>query len=306
MTREQILSTEDLRFFVTVAAAASLAAAARQLDVTPPAVTQRLRQIEGRLRVRLLDRTTRRLRLTEEGQLLIERAHVVLAGLDDITETLSARLGVVGGHLRVVAPLGFGRSYVAPVAASFRKMNPAVKVTLALTDRPAISAEDSWDLVVHIGELKDSSRVMRRLAPNERFVCAAPTYIAQRGEPLHPTDLAAHSCLTLRQNDEDVTLWRFVDRRRKTFQIRLDSSMTSNDGETIHGWARDGLGVIIRSEWDVADDLRSGRLKRLLTGYQLPSADIVALLGTRGDRTARATEFLRLLQASLRPVPWRR
>src|SRR5579872_1626473 len=304
MIVEATLSTEDLRFFTVVAGSVSLAAAARSLDVTPPAVTQRLRHLEGRLGVRLVERTTRRLRLTQEGQLLVDRAQVALAGLDDIAETLRDRRGVVGGHLRLAAPLGFGRRYVAPVVAAFRKLNPGVKVTLSLTDRPAVAAEESWDLVIHIGELRDSSRVMHRLAPNRRFVCASPSYIAQRGEPLTPADLQEHSCIALRQNDEDVTLWRFTDRSRKSFAIRINSSMTSNDGETIRAWACDGLGVILRSEWDLAEDLRSGRLQRVLPGYRVPSADIVALMGGRGDRTARAREFLRLLQAALRPVPW--
>ena len=143
MILESTLSTEDLRFFIVVAGSVSLAAAARSLDVTPPAVTQRLRHLEGRLGVRLVERTTRRLRLTQEGQLLIDRAQVVLAGLDDITETLRDRRGVVGGHLRLAAPLGFGRHYVAPVVAAFRKLNPGVNVTLSLTDRPAVAAEES-------------------------------------------------------------------------------------------------------------------------------------------------------------------
>ena len=299
------ISTEDLRFFLVVARGASLAAAARSLDVTASAVTQRLRQLEQRIGVRLLNRTTRRLRVTEEGRLLIDRTRAILADLDDLTEKLSARRSLVGGHLRVIAPLGFGRRYVAPVAALFRRQNPAVNVTLGLSDRPAVTADDDSDLIIHIGELKDSSRVMHRLAPNERFVCAAPSYLAEHDEPENPIQLSAHACLTLRQNDEDVTFWRFANPQRKSFSIRITSAMTSNDGEIVHAWARDGLGVIIRSEWDVADDLKAGKLKRILTPFRLPSANIVALLGARGDRTARANEFLRLLQVSLRPVPWR-
>jgi DNA-binding transcriptional LysR family regulator len=211
----------------------------------------------------------------------------------------------VSGHLHVAAPLGFGRSYVAPIAAAFRERNPSVTITLTLTDKPAITSDGNWDLIVHIGELKDSSLVMVRLAQNERIVCASPQYLAAHGEPGEPAELAGHACLALRQNEEDVTLWRFVDRHRKTLPVRVAPAMSSNDGAVVREWALQGLGIMVRSEWDVADDLRRGRLRRVLTRYRLPSADVVALLGKRGARTARANAFLKLLQEWLRPVPWR-
>jgi DNA-binding transcriptional LysR family regulator len=174
-----------------------------------------------------------------------------------------------------------------------------------LTDRPAVSAESNWDLVIHIGELRSSSLVMVRLAPNSRVVCASPAYLAEHGEPVQPTDLGAHACLALRQNDEDVTLWRFVDRQRKTIPVRINPAMSSNDGEVVRAWALAGLGIMVRSEWDIAEDLRAGRLCRVLSRHRLPSADVVALLGDRGGRTARAESFLRLLKDTLQPIPWR-
>jgi DNA-binding transcriptional LysR family regulator len=305
VARQNALGSADLHFFVIVAGATSLAAASRSLDVSRSAVTQRLSQLEARLRCRLLDRTTRHLRLTEEGQLLLDRARVVLADLDELTDTLSGRHDVVSGHLRIAAPLGFGRRYIAPVAAAFRKRNPDVTITLTLTDRPALADESNWDLIIHIGELKNSSLVMVRLAPNERFACASRAYLQAREAPAHPLDLASHVCLALRQNDEDVTLWRFVDRHRKTIPVRVAPSLSSNDGETVRLWALEGLGIMVRSEWDVAEDLAHGRLERVLPRYRLPCADVVALLGTRDGRTARVNAFLALLQEHLRPTPWR-
>ncbi|MFC3051892.1 LysR substrate-binding domain-containing protein [Kordiimonas pumila] len=305
MAPHRKISLEDLRFFVTVACAETLAAAARSQDVTPSAVTQRLRQLEGRLHLRLIDRTTRGLRLTDEGQLLLDRARNVLEDLDDITETLSARRGVVGGHLRIIAPLGFGRRYVAPLAAVFRRENPDVKLTLVLTERPALAMEDTWDIAIHIGELRDSSRILHALAPNERFLCAAPAYLQQHGEPSSPDQLVDHHFIALRQNDEDVTLMQFEDARGNPFNIRMTSMMSSNDGESSRLWAEEGHGIILRSEWDVAEDLKAGRLLRLLPDYHLPSAHIVALLSTRSEKTARVSEFLRLMKMALTPVPWR-
>lgn len=305
VSRDDALSSADLRFFLVIAGAPSLAVASRSLDVSRSAVTQRLNQLETRLRCRLMDRTTRHLRLTEEGQLLLVRARIVLDDLDDIVDVLSARRDVVSGHLRILAPLGFGRRYVTPIAAGFRERNPGVTVTLTLTDRSAIADDGNWDLIINIGELKNSSLVMVSLAPNERIACAAPSYVAAHGEPTEPALLTAHACLALRQNDEDVTLWRFVGRNRKTIPVRIAPAMSSNDGEAVRTWALQGLGIMVRSEWDVAEDLRAGRLRRILTRYRLPSADVVALLGRRGGRTARANAFLKLMQDRLRPIPWR-
>ena len=305
MSRDTGLSSSDLRFFLAVASATSLAAASRALDVSRSAVTQRLGQLEARLRCRLLDRTTRQLRLTEEGQLLLGRAAALLDDLDDLADTLSLRKDVVSGHLRIAAPLGFGRRYITPVVALFRQRYPHVTVALTLTDRPLISGDDNWDVIVHIGELRNSSLVMMRLAPNERIACASPAYLAAHGSPVEPADLATHSCLALRQNDEDVTLWRFIDRQRRTTPVRIAPVMASNDGEAVRAWALEGLGVIVRSEWDVAEDLRAGRLCQVLTSYRLAAADVVALMGKRGGRTARAAAFLKLMQEQLRPIPWR-
>ncbi len=304
MARDFALSSADLRFFVAVASAPSLAAASRALDVSRSAVTQRLAQLETRLGCRLLDRTTRHLRLTEEGQLLVNRARVMLDDLDQLGDVLRLQRDGVIGHLRIAAPLGFGRRYISPIAALFRERHPAVTVTLTLTDRP-IAAENNWDLIIHIGELKNSSLVMVRLAPNDRIACASPKYLAMQGEPSEPAQLAEHSCLALRQNDEDVTMWRFVDRHRKAIPVRITPAMSSNDGASVREWALNGLGIMVRSEWDVADDLRAGRLRRVLSRYRLPPADVVALLGARGGRTARADAFLKLLQERLKPIPWR-
>lgn len=306
MGHDVALSSTDLRFFMTVAGSPSLAAASRSLDVSRSAVTQRLTQLEARLSCRLVDRSTRHLGLTEEGRLLQDRAHNVLDELDDIASILSTRRNVVSGQLRIAAPFGFGRRYVAPLAAVFREQFPDVEVTLNLTDAPAVTGEGDWDLVVHIGELKASSLIVMRIAPNDRVICASPAYLERHGEPSEPAELSRHACLALRQNEEDVTLWRFLGRNRKTIPIRISPTMASNDGEAVHSWALHGMGIMVRSEWDTADDLRAGRLRRILNKYRLPSADVVVLLGKRGGRTARANAFFKLLQESLRPIPWRR
>jgi DNA-binding transcriptional LysR family regulator len=300
-----MISTEDLHFFITLAAAASLADAARKLDVTPPAVTQRLRLLEKRLGMRLIDRSGRRMVLTDEGELLAVHARRICDDIGNLSDTLASRRGTVAGHLRVIAPLGFGQRYVAPAIAQFRGLYPEVTASLMLSDRPTQVSDDMWDLMVHIGELRDSTLVSRRLAPNRRILCAAPRYLALRGEPRHPDELRAHDCIALRENDEDVTMWRFMPKHHGTpANVRIEPSLMSNDGGTVRDWALAGLGIIARSEWDVAEHLVAGRLVPLLGGWQLPDADIVALISSRHGRSLRATRFLDHLYASLSPLLW--
>ena len=302
-----MLATDDLRFFLAVAEAPSLAAASRALDVSPPAVTQRLRALEERLGTHLVDRAGRHLALTDEGELLAERGRAILDALGELDEALAARRGQVVGHLRVVAPLGFGRRHVAPVAAAFQAAHPEVAIDLTLSDRLGGVPEGTFDLAVHVGEIAGAAPglIARRLAPNARIVCAAPAYLAARGEPSVPDDLRRHACIALRENDEDVTLWRFR-RDGAEVRIRIEPRLASNDGEVVRGWALAGRGIILRSEWDVADDLRAGRLVRLLQDFAAPEAPVVALIGARRRaRAARTRRFLDALAAALDPAPWR-
>ena len=301
-----MLSTDDLRFFVVVAASNSLAAAARALNVTPPAVTQRLRVVEGRLGLRLVDRSGRRMVLTDEGDYLVGGARRILEEIGELSDTLLARRAVVSGHLRVIAPLGFGRRYVAPAVAQFRVIHPEVSLSLTLSDRPARLGDDAWDLMIYVGHLDNSTLIAQTLAFNERFVCAAPEYLVRSGIPKTPKDLLQHKCIALRENDEDVTMWRLTPAKGgKSLGIRIEPALSSNDGEVTRTWALSGAGMIVRSEWDVADDLRAGRLVRVLENWRLPQANIVVLLGARHGRSARTAHFLEYLRKILSPIPWR-
>ena len=300
-----MLSTADLHFFATVARSSSLAAAARELDVTPSAVTQRLQELERRVGVRLVERSGRRITLTDEGEMLASRGQSIADDLAGLSEVLAARRGVVAGHLRVLAPLGFGRRYVAPIASRFCAEHTEVRLDLVLSDRLGRVTETSWDVAVHIGELRDSSLVAQRLAQNDRVLCASPAFVSRYGAPAAPSALRELPCIALRENDEDVTLWRFMDEAGAVTQVRIEPRLASNDGEVVQEWAVAGHGIIVRSEWSVEADLRAGRLVRLLDDYSLPSADIVALVGARRGRSARTTRFMEYLRHALTPVPWR-
>lgn len=298
--------TTDLRFFVTLAESGTLAEAARRMDVTASAVSQRLRQLETRLGVHLIHRSTRRFNLTDEGNLFYTKALSLLADLDALIDSLRARSGEVAGTLHVRGPLGFGRQHLAGAIADFHAQHPKLVVSLTLSDVLPAANADRFDLIVHIGELSNSSMIVYPIAPNTRVVCASPSYLASRAAPRRPEELTGHHCIVLRENEEDVSLWRFRKGRTEV-AVRIAPDMSSNDGEVTRQWALRGKGVIMRSEWDVAENLESGRLVRLLADWRLPDADIVALIPQRHGVSARVKLFLALLQARYQPVPpWRK
>ncbi len=298
--------TTDLRFFVTLTESGALAEAARRMDVTASAVSQRLRQLENRLGVQLVQRSTRRFSLTDEGELFYTKALTLLAELDALIDSLRARSGEVAGTLHVRGPLGFGRQHLAGALADFHSQHPKLVVSLTLSDVPPAAEADRFDLIVHIGDLANSSMVAYPIAPNTRILCASPDYLARHAPPQRPEELTGHQCLVLRENEEDVSLWRFRKGRTEA-AVRIAPAMSSNDGDVTRQWALTGKGIIMRSEWDVAEHLASGRLVRLLDGWRLPDADIVALIPQRHGVSARVKLFLAFLQARFQPVPpWRK
>ena len=301
-----MINSEDLRFFCVLAGQPSLAQTARMLNVTPSSITQRLQGIEDKLKLKLLHRQGRAITLTDEGQLLAERARLILAELDELQECLQDRKHELVGRLRILAPLGFGNEYVAELAAQFQARHREVSVELVLSDSPNRQTPEAWDIVIHIGALPDSSMLQTVLAKNRRFLCAAPDYVARCGRPANIADLRHHACISLQENAEDVTMWRLKAPGAESHAaIRIRPRLTSNDGRVVKQWALKGHGIMMRSEWDVAQELRNGTLLRILPDHDLPDADIVALLGSeQRRRSARTMRFLDLLRQSLGARPW--
>jgi DNA-binding transcriptional LysR family regulator len=300
-----MLTLDDVRFFQILVKAGSMVAAARELDVSPPAITQRLQQMESRYGIRLVDRSTRSMRLTDEGELLYEKGAVICAETDELLDMLSARSGAVTGHLRVSAPFGFGRRYLAPLVSDFHTRYPSLKILLSVADNPVLRDAGTADVIFHIGELQDSSMVRYTIAPNKRLMCASPKYIKRMGTPSAPEDLVDHECITLRENNEDVSLWKFI-RGQTSRNVRIDPVLVSNDGDIVRQWAIQGKGIIVRSEWDVADALKSGKLVHLLPGWNLAPADVVALVPQRKGTSARVKAFIAFVNEHFSPTPpWR-
>lgn len=313
------LEIEDLRFVLALDRLGSLAALAREENVTPPAVTKRLSQLEARLGIRLAQRTTRRLQLTHEGHLLAQHAIGVLEQMQAIEESLQQHSQAVAGKLKVHGPFGFGRRYLGPLLAQFQGTHPKLDVQLYLSDnlmlpRQPVHGRDAFDVLVTIGTIPDSRWIAHRIAPNRRVLCAAPDYLAKAPPLKAPGDLGQHACLVLRENEEDVTLWRFAEpeagktsNRPKEQTVRVRPSMESNDGDVVRQWCLAGKGVMVRSEWDVAEELAAGRLVALLPGHRLPDADVMALVPQSRQSSMRTRYFLELLRRALGPTPpWRR
>lgn len=297
--------TLDIRFLLVIRESESLLAASRKLGLTPSAVTQRLQQLEKKLGIRLLDRSARQLRFTDEGEFLCLRGAEVVDQFDALMADLHERRGGFVGTLKINAPFGFGRLYVAPAVAAFQRLHPEVEVALSLSDQPMVEASDRFDVVIHIGELRASNLVCHAIAPNRRLLCASPAFIEQHGVPEYPDQLPTLPCIALRENNEDVTLWHFT-RARKTLSVRIRPALSCNDGSVIRQWALEGHGIIMRSEWDVADALADATLVRLLPSWKLPDANVVALTHQREGLPARTRTFLRFLQDRFRPhAPWR-
>jgi len=290
-----------MEFFVLVARHGSLAAAARALDLTPPAATKRLAHMEARLGVRLVNRTTRRISLTGEGETYLAHATRILAAIRAMEEDVAGSGAGLRGLLRVNATLGFGRTTIAPLVSEFMKRHPQVEVQLDVTDRPLDLAENAFDLAIRFGSLPDRRLSARRLMSNRRFLCASPLYLQQHGTPTTLADLPQHRCILHRQNDDAYGIWRFT-RGEESESVKVHGALASNDGDIVLGWALDGHGILIRSEWDLARYVESGRLKIVLPAYALPSADLFVYYLERRNQAARTRAFIEFLVENFRTL----
>ncbi len=298
------LQLDDMRLMQSMARHASLSAAARALHVSPPALSMRLKKLETQLGVLLALRGARSLSLTREGELLAAQAQEILQRMEAIPEMLQRQGQDLSGPLRISAPFGFGRKHIAPALASFAKAHPRIRLTLDVVEAPWPDRLQA-DVVIHIGAVRDSSWVAYVLARNERWLCASPSYLRSRGTPSRPQDLAQHATLALRENDEDETLWhaeRIVKKAREEVSVRVQPSLVSNDGEVVRSWAQAGLGIALRSQWDVQPLIAQGKLVRLLPVWNFGSADILALVPSRRNQAARLQALVAHLQESCKSL----
>ncbi|WP_321840181.1 LysR family transcriptional regulator [Paraburkholderia bannensis] len=287
-------STSDFEFFVQLAKLKSLSGAARSMGITPPAATKRLGVLEERFGTRLVNRTTRSVSLTPEGETFARYAAQILEQVREMEEAIAGSPSDPHGRLRINATLGFGRNTIAPLVSEFARRYPHVDIQFVVTDRPVDLVEGAFDMAIRFGELPDQRLRARRLMSNRRFLCASPKYLERHGVPLSKEDLIDHRCIIHTQNDDAFGVWRFMQEDQLE-ALKVSGSLSSNDGDIVLRWALDGHGILIRSEWDLAKYVQSGRLKLVLPEVILPSADLFVYYPGQRNESARARAFIDFL-----------
>jgi molybdate transport repressor ModE-like protein len=297
---------DDLTLLLRVADLGSISAAARSLDLSVAVASQRLQRLEKSLGVRLLHRTTRRLRLTGEGATLVERGRPLVQDLEAIAGSLQEAAGEVSGTLSVTVPASFGRQYISPLLPEFIQRHPRLKLHIDLSDQTRDLVREGFDLAIRIGELHDSTLVARRITRSQRVLCASPAYLKRRGVPRSPADLMEHDCLPLSQVGSQG-LWRLRDPSGKEVSVRVRGPLESNLGEVLRDAALAGLGIALHSTWHVCEDLRAGRLQLVLPRYSLPESGIYAVMPQRRLVLPRARAFADFLAGRFgEPPVWER
>jgi DNA-binding transcriptional LysR family regulator len=279
---------DELSIFVAIVEAGSLVSAARRLRRSPPAVTRALSSLEDRIGLRLVDRTTRRLAPTEAGSALAERARTLLADYDAVL--VGASKAPVRGVLRITAPVQFGRRHVAPIVSAFLNEYPEVRVELSLNDRNLDLIEEGLDIAVRIGSLADSSLVARQVGSVRRVVVASPGYLARRGEPRTPSDLATHDTI-FGMARSPAREWRFGPSQQGP-TVRLSPRLLVDDVEAQLQAAQAGRGIARVLSYQVTDELAAGALVRLLQDFEPEPLPVQLVTVGRSHLAPKVRAFL--------------
>jgi DNA-binding transcriptional LysR family regulator len=296
---------KQISTFVEVAAKGSLTAAARAEGIAPAMIGRRLDALEERLGVKLLQRTTRKIALTNEGVAFLEDCQRILAELEEAETAVSERSARASGHLLISAPAGFGRQHVAPLIPSFLAHHGDVSVTLNLNDRVVDLIGEGIDVAIRIAALSDSSLIGVKLADNKRVVVAAPAYIKKHGAPASLDDLAKHNCLAM-SSEGSQRGWTFRQ-NGKNVTLKVTGNMVCNDGAVLHDWALSGKGLAWRSMWEVGNAIESGQLVTVLDEFAAPGNDIYAVFAQRRHLPLRIRAFVDFLRhAYAQPGYWRK
>jgi len=256
----------DMTMFVSIVKHHGLAAAGRELGLSPATMTARLQTLEERYGVKLLNRSTRHVSLTDSGELYHKACIEILENVSEAENLILNGVKEVKGSLKISAPKDIGKQYILPILSEFCKQYPDVVPYLYLNDDVSNIAESGIDIVIRYGELADSSLISRRLSSSQRVLCASPEYLAKHGTPLTPQDLVNHDCLAMIRSHEELKTWHFQDQDKKN-AITVIPKRFSDDGEVIRYWALEGAGIALKSILDVQDDIHHLRLVTVLNGY---------------------------------------
>lgn len=283
-----------LSAFVVSATRGSLSAAAEAEGVSPAIISRRLDALEARLGVKLLVRTTRKVSLTFEGAAFLEDSQRILNDIANAEASVSLGGVKASGHLRLAAPAGFGRRHVAPLVRAFLADHPEVTINLELADRVVDLVNEGFDCAIRIGEMPDSRLVSIRLGDNRRVVVGSPDYLARRGTPNHPDELARHDCLVLTQHRGWV--FRNPDNADAPYTIKVEGRFQCNDGAVLREWVVGGEGLAWRSFWEVGADIAEGRLVEVLSTFAAPPMGIYAVFPSRRQLALRVRLLIDFLK----------
>lgn len=303
----------DLTLVMAIRQRGSLAAAADSMGVAPSVVTKRLAALEARIGQRLFARTTRRLSLTTEGEAVCRHAERLLEGFDALEAELGERQSTVAGSIRLASTLGFGRRWVGPALAEFQQRHPALQVQLHLTERLPDLGTDGYDGAIWLWPVQDARAAQwtaRRLARNQRVLVAAPAYLALRGTPTTPGELESHDCLIVQENVDAGRQrhehWALAhEKDPRLVRVRVRGPLSSNSGELVRDWCLAGRGIMLRSLWDIAPQLASGVLVRLLPAYAMPEADVQWIAPWQARTPQRTRLLVDFLAERFRDEPWK-
>ncbi|MBN3785985.1 LysR family transcriptional regulator [Burkholderia sp. Ac-20353] len=292
----------EMSVFVAVVEAGSFVGAAEGLRMSKAAVSRHVDALESRLGSRLLQRTTRRLSLTEEGRLFHQRAKDILSAMNDAEAEVSSRTHQPGGVVRINVPLSFGITHLAPLWGRFMALYPQIDLDIVLNDRVVDLVDEGYDLAVRISALPDSSLVSRKLAATRMVVCASPGYLQRYGVPSHPAELAEHRVLAytyLAGRDE----WQFQGPDGE-ITVRTRARVYSSNGDTCRAIALDDGGIILQPSFMIDEDLRAGRLSRLMPEFQAIELGIYAVYPTRKQLPFKVRCLIDFLVDAFRDPPW--
>jgi DNA-binding transcriptional LysR family regulator len=291
----------EMSVYVNVVREGGFSAAAKVLGLTPSAVSKQISRLEARLDVRLLNRTTRQLSMTDEGETYFHRATAILSEIEEVEAMVSNRFDTPRGTLRVSSSIAFGRHQIVPLMPEFLNTNPEVKLQLSLSDNLVDLVQEGFDVAIRVAELMDSSLVARRLAVDRRVVCAAPSYIEKHGCPQSPEALRDHNCLVVSQVPS-MRDWEFSF-GNTVRKIHVEGRFETNSGVAVHEAVLDGIGIAQLPAFLVAPDIRAGRLVSFLDDRVATGKPIYAVYPHRRHLSPKVRVFIDFLVDKLTPVP---
>jgi len=285
----------EIRAFVTVAEQGSFVAASDRLELSRAMVTKLVSALEGRLGVRLMHRTTRRLSLTTEGESYLAEASVLLSELDELDARLSQGAERPAGRLRVTAPVSFGQRFLGEAVTRFNGLFPHIEVELSLNDRRVDLVEEGYDLALRITRLSDSSLVARRLVGVSDVICAAPEYLRVHGTPEHPNDLADHNCLIYTLTDQTGS-WSYREADGTEGRVRVHGTLRANNGDILVDAAEHGLGITLQPRFLLQRALAQGSLVQILSNFHLQDLELYAVYPVRRHVPGKVRVFVDFLR----------